>query len=81
MQQQQLTVNLPPATGELASPVTSSESETDPPSYRAAQQLDAPTTASPTNQGSLDETDEIQVDAAAETAPTVSTPAQTQRDQ
>lgn len=81
MQQQQLTVNLPPVTGELASPVTSSESETDPPSYRAAQQLDAPTTASPTNQGSLDETDEIQVDAAAATAPAVSTPAQTQRDQ
>lgn len=71
MQQQQLTVALSPPTGEQASPTNSSESETDPPSYRAAQH-NGNATASPTNQGSLDETDEIQVDeasAAAQPAP------------
>lgn len=67
--QQQLTVALSPPTDELASPVTSSESETEPPSYQAdeAQRVEAPS-ASPTNQGSLDETDEIQVDGAASVA-------------
>lgn len=65
-QQHQLTVALPPQTDETASPITSSGSETDPPSYQAAQQLD--TTASPSNQGSLDGTDEIQIDSEAAAA-------------
>lgn len=62
MQQQQMTVALSPPTVAPGSPVTSSESETEPPSYRAAQQLETPSTASPTNQGSLDDSDEIQID-------------------
>lgn len=63
MQQQQLTVALSPPTDALASPIhaTSSESETDPPSYHAAEPLETPT-PSPTNHASLDE---IQVEAAA----------------
>lgn len=67
MQQQQLTVALSPPS--VASPIhaNSSESETDPPSYNAAHSLDTPTSpASPTNQGSLDETDEIMVETAPE---------------
>jgi hypothetical protein len=67
MQQQQLTVALSPPS--MASPIhaTSSESETDPPSYNAVHSPESsPTATSPTNQGSLDETDEIVVEAAPE---------------
>lgn len=67
MQQQQLTVALSPPS--VASPIhaTSSESETDPPSYNAVHSLDSPpAAASPTHQGSLDETDEIVVEAASD---------------
>lgn len=58
--QQQLTVALSPPTDSPPSPVVTSESETEPPSYHAAaQDLETPT-ASPINQGSLDGSDEIQ---------------------
>lgn len=64
MQQQQLTVALSPPTDDHASPITFSESETEPPSYHAAQREDSPT-ASTANTGSLDGSDEIQVDGVA----------------
>lgn len=67
MQQQQLTVALSPPSDALASPIhaSPSESETDPPSYHAAQRLDSSSASSPTNQASLDGSDEIQVEATA----------------
>lgn len=60
-QQQQLTVDLSPPTDGLASPIhaSSSESETDPPSYNAAAQLE-----SPTDQGSLNDIQEATQPAA-----------------
>jgi hypothetical protein len=68
MQQQQLTVALSPPS--VASPIhaTSSESETEPPSYNAVHSLDSPLApdVSPTNQGSLDETDDITVEGEPE---------------
>lgn len=55
MQQQQLTVDLSPPTDGPASPIhaSSSESETDPPSYNAAAQVE-----SPASQGSLNDIQE-----------------------
>lgn len=67
MQTQQTAVALSPPTGEPVSLVMSSASETDPPSYHAAQEIETPTLSS-TNQGSLDDADEIQVDAAIASA-------------
>lgn len=65
MQTQQLTVALP--SDALASPIhAASESETDPPSYHAAQ-LESPA-ASSSLQGSLDASDEIEVEAVASTS-------------
>lgn len=80
--QHQQTVTLSPPTDALASPVhaSSSESETDPPSYHAAQQLDSPT-ASSTNQTSLDGSDDIQVESAVSISPTQPQQQQQQRDQ
>lgn len=72
MQTQQSVVVVSPPMVEPVSPVNSS-SETDPPSYHAAHET--PTLIS-TNQGSLDDTDEIHVDAA-----TVVQAPQTTRDQ
>lgn len=80
MQQQQLTVALSPPS--VASPIhaTSSESETDPPSYNAVQSLDSPTAASsPSNQGSVDEADDIEVVEVAPESPAAQQP--TRRDQ
>lgn len=71
--QQQLTVALSPPTDSPPSPVAASDSETDPPSYHAAQELETPT-ESPTTQGNVDGGDEIQVVAVAQ-------PSQQQRDQ
>lgn len=68
MQTQQTAVAVSPPTGEPVSPVASSASETDPPSYNAAQDVETPTLSS-TNQGSLDDTDEIQVEAATAVTP------------
>lgn len=74
MQQQQLTVALSPPTDIPGSPVTSSESEIEPPSYRTAQHLESPSTASPTNHGSLDESEEIQADSVAATPAPAASP-------
>lgn len=65
MQQQQLTVALSPPTDDLASPITSSESETEPPSYHAAQRVEVNSSSTSPNNASLDESDEILVDGAA----------------
>jgi lysosomal-associated transmembrane protein len=64
MQQQQMTVALSPPSDGLSSPIhaAASDTETDPPSYNMVQRLE--NEASPTHEGSLDGSEEIQVETS-----------------